>query len=1059
MVLRDESAPIGAKDPKVGGESDSLSESDGGVIRTPTSGSPHNSTLTGSDNATNSTSETAVTTSQSEGDKLTMSGSIPLLDTPDVAAPLADRELAFDPWEVVLVLTEPDPRDFDTYPEYEAALYRWAAICSEKLPFLPPHANQLEDMIPIAVPQDSAQRVQEEDSNVLPVPRKVGLVRMDFIDDLISLNWREEMIAQRESTFRKGAYQRGALLGQVMPKLPHELAKTFVAAYDKMLTTRTDNQNKYKMPNAPILPRIHGVAAVAEWIGNKHEIDFRNDVLRRSDITEDEINKCKDCPPVIGNKKIEFNVADYDVSDMQFGRLLKDSAYSSKQRELILRLQFKYIYDKLSSWFYPRKSQTRSVVYRKETLSKFQSMIKAGTKLGMPEVISVLESPLYLDEFRQDLLGDDTDTDAGGMLQYGNHLFNAFTVETLPHVLQLFETHDERLIHAKVSSFIYNGLQNNRSKSMLDALIEKDDIRSLSLVAYAIVFFNEISVDLFPFREDLIQTTLHVIGKPYGPILRTIFTYYYLGSIHSVTALEPFQFVAVNSVITKTRETNAKKIVQLLKSNPNFLPTLFKSIGHRSAQVSAVLLFVAVQLLHDNISGAEGIKASIRSEIARLITEIKQLARSKLSHARFACRRLLTILKSDEWSGVLFQRFNAQKDFISQLLDPQQPRNSEFSQQLLEIAVLGLKRTHRLAGELPATLNAAQQAQLQHVAFILNNVPFHNLLNHCVTNMKAVDERVANVTRLLSSIAKTFNVLKRVKFDNSGLSTATVTTEYSAVLCAKDLTDICAFLKGAEGFEERYVLAAQTQLLVCLQHLVVDDSVWEAVKTSEEFHSTIALMCRKAHMGVASAAWKLFYEMIAKHPGAGELMVKNKLIDGYLNLISVSSGMAVMHNAMRYLAKVLSLNKSSKKKDPDAKAVAGFIVTSHLFIKIHMIHRKLMDETPGAAFSEMVSFYVAVMTSPSCSKLLKEVSKTNDYRDGLTKVKALLGEDAQKDANAKDLKTLVRAPSTKDVTSDSATSSPSGKGGDEIKKKASFMDRLRGSSKDKADSPVKDKKK
>lgn len=1056
IVVRDDGGVFLSKDAKLTGESDSLSESDGGVRHGQVvGGSPQISVLAGNDSVAGSTSETVLTASLSDSGSKRNSLSVAAVEVIEtVLQPVVDKELAFDPWETFLVPQEPDPRDFDTFQDFEAAFIRWASACSQKLAFLPPHANQLEDMIPIAIPQDNAQRTQEDENNVLPDPRKVGLVRVDFWEDFIHVDWREEMMAQRESTIRK-SYQRGAILGQTLSKLPHELAKTFLAAYDKMYNNRVQNQTKYNMPNAPILPLIHGVAQVAEWIGNKHELDFRNDVLRRTDLSDAELAKCHDAPNVVGNKRIDFAIADYDLADLHYLRLLKDTAYNARQREHVLRLQFKYIYDKLSSWYYPKKSQTKSAAYRKDILGRFQQLIKSGGKLGMNEVVSVLESPLYLDEFRQDLLGDDTDSDAGGLLQYGNHLFNAFTVDTLPHVLQLFETHKERLIHAKVSSFIYNGLQNNRSKSMLDALIEKDDLRSLSLVAYAVGFFNEISVDLFPYREELVLTTLHAIGNEYKDIIRTIFTYYYLGCIHSVTALEPFQFVAVNSVITKTRETNAKKIVELLKAKPKFLQTLFKRIGHRSAQVSAVLLFVAVQLLHDTVSGEQGIKALLRSEMANLINEIKELSRSKLSHARFACRRLMTILKSDEWADVLLQRFAAQKDFIPQLLDPKQPKNSEFSQQLLDIAVMGLRRTHKLAGELTPVLTGAQQSQLQPVAFILSNTAFHTLLSTCESNTTAVDERIANVTRLLGTVTKTFNILKRIKFEPGTLSTATLTTDYTLILCEKDVTDICSLLRSASGQDERFVTVVQTQLLITLQNLLQEEHVWEGVKSSEEFHSTISLMCKKANFSVASEAWKLFYEMIAKHPGAGELMVKNKLIGNYLDLISVSSGMAVMHNAMRYLAKVLSLNKSSKKKDPDAKAVAAYIVSSHLFIKIHMIHRKLMDETPGAAFSEMVSFYVAIMSAPSCSKLLKEVSKTNDYRDGLSKVKALLGEDVAKEKEKdKDPKAPVRSTSSASVHD---AASPNTKG-DEIKKKSSFMDRFRSKDKEK-DSPGKDKKK
>ena len=53
-----------------------------------------------------------------------------------------------DPWDSVLVPTMPNPLDYDTYVDYEEALLRWALLCS-RLPFLPPHAEQLKEIIPI----------------------------------------------------------------------------------------------------------------------------------------------------------------------------------------------------------------------------------------------------------------------------------------------------------------------------------------------------------------------------------------------------------------------------------------------------------------------------------------------------------------------------------------------------------------------------------------------------------------------------------------------------------------------------------------------------------------------------------------------------------------------------------------------------------------------------------------------------------------------------------------------------------------------------------------------
>lgn len=53
-----------------------------------------------------------------------------------------------DPWDSVMVPQMPYPLDYDTFVDYEEALLRWTLLCSS-LPFLPPHATQLKELIPI----------------------------------------------------------------------------------------------------------------------------------------------------------------------------------------------------------------------------------------------------------------------------------------------------------------------------------------------------------------------------------------------------------------------------------------------------------------------------------------------------------------------------------------------------------------------------------------------------------------------------------------------------------------------------------------------------------------------------------------------------------------------------------------------------------------------------------------------------------------------------------------------------------------------------------------------
>jgi hypothetical protein len=133
----------------------------------------------------------------------------------------------------------------------------------------------------------------------------------------------------------------------------------------------------------------------------------------------------------------------------------------------------------------------------------------------------------------------------------------------------------------------------------------------------------------------MVQSALEVIGRKYAPIIRNIFIYYYLGCIHAVAVDEPFLFVAVNTFIQSQRKLVANQIASQLRENPEFLRrVLFKHIGNRSPSISAMLLFVAVQLMHDTTASDDGLKKVITFEISDILADLKALSYSKLSHAR-----------------------------------------------------------------------------------------------------------------------------------------------------------------------------------------------------------------------------------------------------------------------------------------------------------------------------------------------------------------------------------------------------------------------------------------
>lgn len=52
-----------------------------------------------------------------------------------------------DPWESVLIPEEPNPRDFNTFQDYQEAMVNWASVCIKSSNILPPHPLQLSSLI------------------------------------------------------------------------------------------------------------------------------------------------------------------------------------------------------------------------------------------------------------------------------------------------------------------------------------------------------------------------------------------------------------------------------------------------------------------------------------------------------------------------------------------------------------------------------------------------------------------------------------------------------------------------------------------------------------------------------------------------------------------------------------------------------------------------------------------------------------------------------------------------------------------------------------------------
>jgi len=66
-----------------------------------------------------------------------------------------------------------------------------------------------------------------------------------------------------------------------------------------------------------------------------------------------------------------------------------------------------------------------------------------------------------------------------------------------------------------------------------------------------------------------------------------------------------------------------------------------------------------------------------------------------------------------------------------------------------------------------------------------------------------------------------------------------------------------------------------------------------------------------------------------------------------------------------------------------------------LFIKIHMIYKRLIEKRPGSAFVQLAKLYHVIGTLAACKKLMKDIQRNPEYKDGLVKICNMFNVPAQ----------------------------------------------------------------
>lgn len=881
----------------------------------------------------------------------------------------SDKKLDYDPWNTLLIPVEPNPDDYMTFKDFEAAYLKWATLCSQ-LKIIPPHTHQLQEMIPIKEPNANDPSSDGRDT-LLPAhiesQRKLGLVYLSFWERDLSLY---DMIAAPPKIKFKDNYH----FEQVY--LDKAVFERILAGFDRLY----EASQKYLKQNTytkQILPKIMGIRKRKDGIRNDFvdEVKCRNDVLRRTDLSDDDIRACNHCSILHDERDIEYSIPNYDLACLEYKKLSDRSLLQTAKKNLI-RLQFHDINNPLYSWYYPGRVEfhDKKNIHLKDLLPRLETQ----RHFTHTELYQFFNQNIYLDEFTS-LLEEVIETQEGKSLSCTDVLLKMVNKTSIYYLLDQLETTSDRLVHSKISAFIYSAFHTPTFKEIMDEVLLNSDISKLSLITYAMSFFEITPLDLFPYRESIVQVALHLIGKKYAPIIDCLYRYYYLGIIKRIVTNQAYHFTSTSRQIIQIRKDITSELISLLRSNLEFLHThLLRGISNRSKHVSAFFLFMCIQLLRDDEN--HGVMQDILlQESTNLIGNINILLKSKLSHTRFAGKRFIAIFQSsEEWNTLILDRCSKSESLLQDIFDPclVHPEYSEF---LLQTINTGIQ-------------NAIVRNGVSSVYWLVNNTTFHKLMAS-INDNSFNDSTYLYKVKLLNTIIKGCSKMNSIRsFDfRKTVSHTTI------MVTPKIVEDLINLLKKCTFPTAEMTNACCALFLSIIRHMMKSSQVFELMKFDTIIHSNISNYCSHPDPDCSKEPWKLFYQIIKYHKGNIEPLASKNIITLYFEKLSIANSQHASRNALHYLNKIYSLplidtrktGGTKMKVQPDLKHLNMYLTRCHMFIKIHFMCKKLIETKSGVFFYELIEFYSKLMTEPNLKKLLREVQKNEEFKEAAQKINSL----------------------------------------------------------------------
>ncbi|EGC39604.1 hypothetical protein DICPUDRAFT_93545 [Dictyostelium purpureum] len=588
-----------------------------------------------------------------------------------------------------------------------------------------------------------------------------------------------------------------------------------------------------------------------------------------------------------------------------------------------------------------------------------------------------------------------------------NIFLGLISTDSFPILLKFIDYVNNPLSLSKLSTLVILTLSSELKGTMvIESILFSKDLNSLYRMAKAISYFDAVPLDLFPYPSHLNEMLTPSIAKgSTQEVVRLVFVYYYLGIIQ-----ERLNFycnnVGVLGFINTSKKDAAERIGIQFQNDKDFLYKIFRALGRKSIEVSNCFLFVLIQLI--KMSESPTVHSLLKKD---LLTHVRDLSHSKFAHSQFAAKRIFQILQEDPWKEFLIACYT---ESIKKLE----------SQHLTDLTTCKEDGSNSLFAELvfqflTSVLENVSGSPKSLYKFILNDFIFFQLYN-LIVRSKKFTQNVELVSRLFASLCKVlskFNLFKNnesIKSGGKSDSKKSSTDDGNNIpISPTILFEIISFLSNTTNDNNKYSQTIKTNMLISLRHILKVQEIFETIKKEEKLFKFLIPSCRDGKNPEFNRnSWRLFFQMIRYHHGHIEYLEKSKYLIAFIDIITLNAGNVVLTNSLHYLTKLFSLFQYETRKnvirpvgsnpidtkyvEKDVKSLVSFYVDRHLFIKFHMIYKKLIDSTDASdsksndvdqrLLNVLITLYRVIAVVPSCQKLMKDSLKHSEYKNGIIQV-------------------------------------------------------------------------